>query len=87
MRQRPFVFSTIDVFDIIGERHNNQLGSVFVKDYASSESHMGKTVNGSGEIFFVGTIVMNDMDRQEHLGERFPEYFNNIMYPGMWRKR
>ncbi|BBA65556.1 predicted ORF [Xanthomonas phage XacN1] len=85
MRRRPFVLSTIDVFDIIGERHNNQLPHVFVKDYASHECHLGKSVNGTGEIFFVGNIILNDMDRQENLCERAPEYFNNIMYPGMWR--
>ncbi len=85
-RRRPFILSTIDLFDIVGERHNNQLGSIFVKDYASCESHMDKSVNGSGEIFFFGNITLNDQDRQEYLSERFPEYFNNIMYPRMWRK-
>ncbi len=86
MRQRPFVLSTIDIFDVIGERQNNQLGNVHVKDYTSHEYHSGKSINGSGEIFFFGNITMNDMDKQEYLSERFPEYFNNIMYPGMWRK-
>lgn len=86
MRQRPFVLSTIDIFDVIGEKQNNQLGSIHVKNYTSHESHLGKSVNGTGEIFFFGNITMNEMDKQEYLSERFPEYFNNIMYPGMWRK-
>lgn len=86
MRQRPLIFSTIDIFDVIGERQNNQLGNVHVKDYASNQSHLGKSINGDGEIFLFGNITMNEKDKQEYLSERFPEYFNNIMYPDMWRK-
>lgn len=86
MRYRPFVLSTIDIFDVIGERENIQLGNVHVKNYASCESHLGKSINGDSEIFLFGNIIMNDKHKHEYLSERFPEYFNNVIYPDMWQK-
>lgn len=89
MRRRgaPFILSTVDVLDCMGERQSNQLQAIHVKDFASHESHLDKSVTGNGEIFFFGNITLNDMDKEEYLSQKFPEYFNNILFPGLYRRK
>lgn len=87
MSDRPFTYATVDVLDVMGEKSNIQLQHVHIKDYGSSDAHCGKAVMGDGEMSFFGTLTFNEMDKEMYLSQRYVDVVNNILHPGMYRRK